>query len=166
MLAAERHAAILDHLTRQPAVRVSGLAVALGVSEMTVRRDIDTLEARGALVRVHGGAARLFLDLSGLLPQQAGGRADHPARRVVVSHPSYAHPVEMRLYEYSRPIIAFSTHGEHLSDAAVLPRSEIVAVVPGDLTVLGAPPHAPRDVGGFGAPIGWDGWQIRQWDLS
>lgn len=58
MLAAERHAAILDHLTRQPAVRVSGLAVALGVSEMTVRRDIDTLEARGALVRVHGGAVR------------------------------------------------------------------------------------------------------------
>ncbi|GAA1053655.1 hypothetical protein [Dietzia natronolimnaea] len=91
---------------------------------------------------------------------------DHPARRIVVSHPSYAHPVEMRLYEDSRPIIAFSTHGEHLSDAAVLPRSEIVAVVPGDLTVLGAPPHAPRDIGGFGAPIGWDGWQIRQWDLS
>ena len=58
MLAAERHAAILERLSGQPAVRVSGLAVALGVSEMTVRRDIDTLEARGALVRVHGGAVR------------------------------------------------------------------------------------------------------------
>jgi DeoR/GlpR family transcriptional regulator of sugar metabolism len=58
MLAAERHAAIIDRLTHQPAVRVSGLALALGVSEMTVRRDIDTLEARGALVRVHGGAVR------------------------------------------------------------------------------------------------------------
>lgn len=59
MLAAERQAAILDKLTHQPAVRVSGLALALGVSEMTVRRDIDTLEARGALVRVHGGAVRI-----------------------------------------------------------------------------------------------------------
>ncbi|MHA7218427.1 DeoR/GlpR family DNA-binding transcription regulator [Arthrobacter sp. MDT1-48-3] len=58
MLAAERHAAILERLTHQPAVRVSGLALALGVSEMTVRRDIDTLEARGALIRVHGGAVR------------------------------------------------------------------------------------------------------------
>lgn len=58
MLAAERHAAILDLLADQPAVRVTGLARALGVSEMTVRRDIDTLEARGALVRVHGGAVR------------------------------------------------------------------------------------------------------------
>lgn len=58
MLAAERHAAILDRLNRHAAVRVSGLASALGVSEMTVRRDIDTLEARGSLVRVHGGAVR------------------------------------------------------------------------------------------------------------
>lgn len=58
MLAAERHAAILDLLARRPAVRVSGLALDLGVSEMTVRRDIDLLEARGTLVRVHGGAVR------------------------------------------------------------------------------------------------------------
>ncbi|MCU1632647.1 MAG: cytochrome, partial [Micrococcaceae bacterium] len=58
MLAAERHGAILERLAHQPAVRVSGLALALGVSEMTVRRDIDILEARGALVRVHGGAVR------------------------------------------------------------------------------------------------------------
>lgn len=58
MLAAERHAAILEQLGRRQAVRVSGLASAFGVSEMTVRRDIDVLEARGALVRVHGGAVR------------------------------------------------------------------------------------------------------------
>ncbi|WP_104104776.1 DeoR/GlpR family DNA-binding transcription regulator [Arthrobacter sp. 08Y14] len=58
MLAAERQAAILDRLDRQSAVRVSDLALNLRVSEMTVRRDIDSLEARGALVRVHGGAVR------------------------------------------------------------------------------------------------------------
>jgi DeoR/GlpR family transcriptional regulator of sugar metabolism len=58
MLAAERHAVILDRLARQSGVRVGELALALGVSEMTVRRDIDTLEERGLLVRVHGGAVR------------------------------------------------------------------------------------------------------------
>lgn len=58
MLAAERHAAILARLEDRSAVRVSDLAAELGVSEMTVRRDIDALEARGALVRVHGGAVR------------------------------------------------------------------------------------------------------------
>ena len=72
MLAAERHAAILERLSGQPAVRVSGLAIALGVSEMTVRRDIDTLEARGALVRVlrdvlQVGVAVVALVLLGLL---------------------------------------------------------------------------------------------------
>ncbi|KNC19775.1 DeoR faimly transcriptional regulator [Arthrobacter sp. RIT-PI-e] len=56
MLAAERHAAILRELAVRSAVRVTALARTLGVSEMTVRRDIDALEARGALLRVHGGA--------------------------------------------------------------------------------------------------------------
>lgn len=58
MLAAERQAAILTRLDRHSAVRVGGLARDLEVSEMTIRRDIDALEARGALVRVHGGAVR------------------------------------------------------------------------------------------------------------
>ncbi|MEC3917338.1 DeoR/GlpR family DNA-binding transcription regulator [Nocardia sp. CDC160] len=35
---------------------VSELAQRLGVSEMTVRRDLDTLERRGLVRRVHGGA--------------------------------------------------------------------------------------------------------------
>jgi DeoR/GlpR family transcriptional regulator of sugar metabolism len=37
---------------------VADLAGVLGVSEMTVRRDIDTLDAEGQLLRVHGGATR------------------------------------------------------------------------------------------------------------
>jgi DeoR/GlpR family transcriptional regulator of sugar metabolism len=56
VLAAERHAAILEQLSSRSAVRVTSLAHTLGVSEMTVRRDIDALESRGALIRVHGGA--------------------------------------------------------------------------------------------------------------
>ena len=37
-------------------VRVSELVELLGVSDMTVRRDIDALAARGLVARVHGGA--------------------------------------------------------------------------------------------------------------
>jgi DeoR/GlpR family transcriptional regulator of sugar metabolism len=58
MLAAERHAAILAALEGRPVVRVTELAGTLGVSEMTVRRDIDALQAAGSLHRIHGGAAR------------------------------------------------------------------------------------------------------------
>lgn len=56
MLAADRHAAILAKLGVQRTVRVSELADSLGVSEMTIRRDIDGLDAVGALRKVHGGA--------------------------------------------------------------------------------------------------------------
>ncbi|MGA5837113.1 DeoR family transcriptional regulator, partial [Streptomyces pseudogriseolus] len=35
---------------------VSELAERLGVSEMTVRRDLNALESQGLLRRVHGGA--------------------------------------------------------------------------------------------------------------
>lgn len=58
MLAAERRAAILAGLAGRSSVRVGELAVRLGVSEMTIRRDIDALDATGTLRKVHGGAVR------------------------------------------------------------------------------------------------------------
>lgn len=52
----ERRSAILAALDREGAVRLEPLAEALGVSPMTVRRDLDELEADGLLRRVRGGA--------------------------------------------------------------------------------------------------------------
>lgn len=45
-------------LRRAGSVRVRELVEALGVSEMTVRRDLDELRVRGLLEKVHGGAIR------------------------------------------------------------------------------------------------------------
>lgn len=56
MLAAQRQSAILEEARRSGAVRVSDLATLLSVSEMTIRRDIDTLSSDGKLAKVHGGA--------------------------------------------------------------------------------------------------------------
>lgn len=58
MLAAQRQHLILQELEAQGTVRVAALSAFLGVSEMTVRRDIDALHADGLLLRVHGGATR------------------------------------------------------------------------------------------------------------
>ncbi|WP_051328654.1 DeoR/GlpR family DNA-binding transcription regulator [Geminicoccus roseus] len=55
-LTRHRHEVILRRLEREPRVRVSGLASELAVSEETIRRDLDELEVRGRLRRVHGGA--------------------------------------------------------------------------------------------------------------
>lgn len=56
MLASQRQALILEEIRRAGAVRVSRLTDVLGVSDMTVRRDLDVLAGRGAVQKVHGGA--------------------------------------------------------------------------------------------------------------
>jgi DeoR/GlpR family transcriptional regulator of sugar metabolism len=56
LLAAERRHAILRALHVGGAVRVADLAAELEVSEMTVRRDLDVLDAQNLLRKVHGGA--------------------------------------------------------------------------------------------------------------
>lgn len=55
MLPVERRRHILRAVRSRPA-QVGELAQALGVSEMTVRRDLRDLERAGKLTRVHGGA--------------------------------------------------------------------------------------------------------------
>lgn len=59
MLAPQRHARILDRLQADGAVRVADLMNDLNVSDMTVRRDLETLQTQGHLVKVHGGATLL-----------------------------------------------------------------------------------------------------------
>lgn len=56
LLPAERHRRIQDVLGERHVVRVSTLSDLLGVSEVTVRRDLEALERRGYVERIHGGA--------------------------------------------------------------------------------------------------------------
>lgn len=56
MYAAERQQLILTRARSEGSVDVSSMAEALGVTTETVRRDLTTLEQRGAVRRVHGGA--------------------------------------------------------------------------------------------------------------
>lgn len=57
-LPAERHRRIEELIRSRRAVRVSALSDLLGVSEVTIRRDLEELESRGLLERTHGGAIR------------------------------------------------------------------------------------------------------------
>jgi DeoR/GlpR family transcriptional regulator of sugar metabolism len=56
-LATRRHALILERVREEGAVRVADLVRTLGVSDMTIRRDLEILSGRGLIVKVHGGAA-------------------------------------------------------------------------------------------------------------
>ena len=79
MLARQRQERILHEVDRHGGSRVSELVDILGVSDMTVRRDIEALAEKGLVRKVHGGATSV------------GGRsADEPGFQVK----SEMHPVE------------------------------------------------------------------------
>ena len=59
MLARQRQERILEQVRLTGGARVGDLVELLGVSDMTVRRDIDVLARRGLVARVHGGATAL-----------------------------------------------------------------------------------------------------------
>ncbi len=71
LLGEARRAKILAWLQEEGSARVRDLAEAFSVSEVTVRQDLEKLEAEGHIVREHGGA---FLKS---LPQQVRAMALH-----------------------------------------------------------------------------------------
>ncbi len=90
MLARQRQERILEEVQRHGGARVSDLVAALGVSDMTIRRDIQELARRDLVLRVHGGATSVtgrsaeepgFVAKSALQPvlqvgdRRRGGRA-------------------------------------------------------------------------------------------
>lgn len=56
MLVAERHERIISTINEKQTARVSELSKICNVTEETIRRDLEKLEAKGKLVRIHGGA--------------------------------------------------------------------------------------------------------------
>ncbi|NMD24741.1 MAG: DeoR/GlpR transcriptional regulator, partial [Actinobacteria bacterium] len=55
-LARQRHDVIVAEVRRRGAVRVSELSTLLGVSDMTIRRDLEMLDETGLVTKVRGGA--------------------------------------------------------------------------------------------------------------
>ncbi len=59
LFADQRQQLILDEVGRAGSVSVAELSGRFGVSEMTIRRDLESLSARKLLKKVHGGAVRM-----------------------------------------------------------------------------------------------------------
>lgn len=59
MLITVRHSKILSMLEEKETVRVSELSEVCGVTEETIRRDLEKLENQGKLARIHGGAVAI-----------------------------------------------------------------------------------------------------------
>ncbi|KXZ14780.1 DeoR family transcriptional regulator [Bacillus nakamurai] len=59
MLTPERYQLIIDQIDKRDVVKIQELISMTNASESTIRRDLSTLEERGFLKRIHGGASRL-----------------------------------------------------------------------------------------------------------
>lgn len=82
MIAQQRHDKIIEAVSTRGTVTVPELAESLGISESTVRRDLEKLDAAGRLVKVHGGATTLedehtLRDLT--IPERSGMHSDEKA---------------------------------------------------------------------------------------
>ena len=83
----ERQSSIRDILQSRDSVAIPELATEYGVSEMTIRRDLDTLEATGQVRRTHGGATpaeRMVFEFNFVTRR----RANLAAKQAIVSRAS------------------------------------------------------------------------------
>lgn len=78
MLIEERRKHILSLAHKEGRVRVRALSESLGISQITIRKDLDYLQEKGLLERSHGGA----------LPVQPGALFDPPLQDKEKSHHS------------------------------------------------------------------------------
>jgi DeoR/GlpR family transcriptional regulator of sugar metabolism len=85
MLAPERRRAVLDLLGSQASVRVAQLAPEFGVTQETVRRDLEHLEHQGRLLRTHGGAVSLDRDRAEL-PLDVRETVNLELKRAIAAH--------------------------------------------------------------------------------
>ena len=144
MLATQRQEVILDAVRSTGGVRVSELVDRLGVSDMTVRRDIEVLARRGLVTRVHGGATAAgssveepgFAAKSGLLPAAkqaiaaAAAALVEPGASVALSAGTTTHAVASALLGIPRLTVVTNS----LRVAEVLhgaPRDDLTVVVTG-----------------------------------
>ena len=85
MRRSQRHDAILRHLTDRGPASVADFASSLHASEITIRRDLAALAARGLLRRTRGGAAPVPSGTAEFVFEQARQSANLPAKRAIGS---------------------------------------------------------------------------------
>ncbi|MCC2111972.1 MAG: DeoR/GlpR transcriptional regulator [Hyphomicrobiales bacterium] len=81
LLAAQRHALILEAIDRDRALSIRAISDRLGVSRETIRKDIATLAAENRLNQVRGGAVRIEV----AEPSLAERNRNNPAGKAAIA---------------------------------------------------------------------------------
>lgn len=126
MLAEERRQAIIDMLKQGNAVRVSDLSSQLGVSPVTIRRDLLRLEQEGLLQRTHGGA---------LLPRHSATESSFAERLGMHAAEKLAIARAATRFLQSQQVVILDSGTTMLQLARVFPALADVTVITNDLRV-------------------------------
>ena len=94
---AERHKYILDSLNKHGFVRITDVANELGVTKVTIRKDIKILESKGLLYKVHGSA--------------------RPANPHVADLDVHAEEIKMRMWHHLNIVTPFLRLGVLLNES-------------------------------------------------
>ncbi|ARF78057.1 DeoR/GlpR family DNA-binding transcription regulator [Kitasatospora aureofaciens] len=160
LFAAQRRALILEEIRRTGAVRVADLVTEFGVSDMTVRRDLEALTRQGAVQKVHGGAVAAgsassfepgFTAKSELEEGTKAALADAAARLVepgsvvALSAGTTTYAVASRLLEV--PQLTVVTNSLRIADLLWAAESDGRETVPSLLLTGGSPTRSAALVG-------------------
>jgi DeoR family fructose operon transcriptional repressor len=86
MLAIARHQLILDLLQTQGSVQVSDLSERMEVTSKTIREDLEKLEEKGLLRRIHGGAVSPSDQADAMLPLQIPNTKRSKEKEAIAIH--------------------------------------------------------------------------------
>lgn len=131
---AARQVLIRERIAQEPALSVGELAREFHVSEMTIRRDLDSLESKSLLERTHGGAKlteRMILEF------------DYRERRETNRKAKRAIAAEARRLVKPGDRLILDTGTTTLELAALLQDGEGLTVITPSLAVASELQHAP-----------------------
>ena len=130
LLTEERRERILGMLRREGKVTAADLSRALGVSDDTIRRDLDALAEAGQLRRVYGGALRRAPVTDDYAARQAEGAETKEA--VARAAATLVRPGQVAILDGGTTTLAVARHLPRDLEATVITTSQPVAVALAD----------------------------------
>ncbi len=126
LLTDERRERILDALRREGKVLATDLSRALGVSDDTIRRDLDALAEAGLLRRVYGGALRRAPVNEDYTARQAEGATAKNA--IARATATLIRPGQVVILDGGTTVLAVARHLPRDLEATVITTSPPIAV--------------------------------------
>ena len=123
----QRKHRILKVLEEKGTVRVTELAEEFGISEITIRRDLDKIEKEGLLLKIHGGASKREHSFSELLYEKSAKVLAQEKKRIGTEAARMVKPGD---------VIFMDTGTTTLQVAAALKKSKDITIITNSILIL------------------------------